>query len=107
MEEIDALFEEWREALAGVQSLHPEEVLRVFVRNPFWIVGGIAEELGVAYTTARRAIKKLEEAGFVSQTGTSKRCRVYCVRHMVEVLEALHTRSRLDTMPRGPLSEKT
>ena len=67
--EIDDLYEEWREALAGVQSGRPEEVLRLFIGNPFWTVGGIAKELGVAYTTARRAIERLEEAGIVSQTG--------------------------------------
>ena len=88
MEEIDGLFEDWREALAGVQSGRPEEVLRLFVENPFWTAGGIAEELGVAYTTARRAIERLQAAGIVSQTGTSKRNRVYCARQMLEVLEA-------------------
>ena len=69
MVEIADLFEEWREALAGVQSGRPVEVLRLFVENPFWSAGRIAEELGVAYTTARRAIERLEEAGIVSQTG--------------------------------------
>ena len=90
MEEIDGLFEEWREALAGVQSGRPEEVLRLFIGNPFWTAGGIAEELGVAYTTARRAIERLESAGIVLQTGTAKRNRVYCAREMLEVLEAPH-----------------
>ena len=88
MVEIDDLFEEWREALADVQSGRPEEVLRLFIGNPFWTAGGIAEELGVAYTTARRAIERTEAAGIVSQTGTSKRNRVYCAREMLEVLEA-------------------
>ena len=94
MEEIDGLYEEWREALAGVQTGRPEEVLRLFVENPFWTVGGIAEELRVAYTTARRAIERLEAAGIVSQTGTSKRNRVYCAREMLEVLEAPHAARR-------------
>ena len=90
MEEIDGLFEKWREALAGVQTGRPETVLRLFVGNPFWTAGGIAEELGVAYTTARRAIERLEAAGIVSQSGTAKRNRVYCAREMLEVLEAPH-----------------
>ena len=88
MVEIDDLFEEWREALAGVQSGRPEEVLRLFIGNPFWTVGGIAKELGVAYTTARRALDRLEAAGIVSQSGTAKRNRVYRAREMLEVLEA-------------------
>ena len=94
MVEIDDLFEEWREALAGVQSRRPVEVLRLFVESPFWTAGGIAEELGVAYTTARRVIERLEEAGIVLQTGTSKRNRVYCARDMLEVLEAPRAATR-------------
>ena len=105
MEEIDGLFEKWREALAGVQTGRPVEVLRLFVENPFWTAGGIAEELGVAYTTARRAIERLEEAGIVSQTGTSKRNRVYCAREMLEVLQAPQAarrhRSRKDSNSGG------
>ena len=42
MEEIDGLFEDWRKALAGVQSGRPETVLRLFIGNPFWTAGGIA-----------------------------------------------------------------
>ena len=94
MEEIDGLFEDWRKALAGVQSGRPETVLRLFIGNPFWTAGGIAKELGVAYTTARRAIERLELAGIVSQTGTAKRNRVYCAREMLEVLEAPHAAGR-------------
>ena len=45
-------------ARAGVQSARPEEALRLFVENPFWTVGGIAGELGVAYTTAQRAVDR-------------------------------------------------
>ena len=88
MEEIDGLFEDWREALAGVQSGRPEEVLRLFIGNPFWTAGGIAEELGVAYTTARRAIERLEAAGIVSLVGEAKRNRVYCAQEMLDVLQA-------------------
>ena len=46
MEEIDGLFEDWRKALAGVQSGRPETVLRLFIGNPFWTAGGIAKEWG-------------------------------------------------------------
>ena len=94
MQEIDGLFEDWQEALAGVQSGRPEEVLRLFIGNPFWTVGGIAKELGVAYTTARRAIERLEMVGIVSQSGTAKRNRVYCAREMLQVLEAPHAVGR-------------
>ena len=60
MEEIHGLFEDWRGALASIQSGRPESVLRLFVENPYWTVRGIARELDVAYTTARRAIDRLQ-----------------------------------------------
>ena len=88
MAEIDGLFEDWRKHLAGVQSGRPERVLRLFVENPYWTVGGIADELSVAYTTARRAIDRLEAAGIVSPVGEARRNRVYCARQMLEVLVA-------------------
>ena len=72
-----SLYGRWREALTGVQSGRPEQVLRLFVGNPFRTVSGVAKELDVAYTTARRAIDRLEEAGIVSLVGAARRNRVY------------------------------
>ena len=90
MQDIDELYEHWLEALSGVRSGRPEQVLRLFVGNPFRTVGGIAKELDVAYTTARRAIDQLEEAGIVSLVGAARRNRVYCARGMLEILDAPH-----------------
>ena len=94
IQDIDELYERWQEALAGVQSGRPEQVLRLFVGNPFRTVGGVARELDVAYTTARRAIDRLEEAGIVSLVGSGRRHRVYCARAMLEILEAPHAVGR-------------
>ena len=105
MDEIDGLFEHWREELAGVQSTRPEEALRLFVENPFWTVGGIAGELGVAYTTAQRAIERLQAAGIVSPVGAAKRNRIYCARDMLEVLEAPRAAGR--SVPNAPAPPRT
>ena len=94
IQDIDELYERWRAALAVVQSGRPEQVLRLFVRNPFRTVGGVAKELDVAYTTARRAIDRLEEAGIVSLVGAARRNRMYCARAMLEILEAPHAVGR-------------
>ena len=94
IQDIDDLYERWRETLAGVRSGRPEQVLRLFVGNPFRTVGGVAKELDVAYTTARRAIDRLEEAGIVLLVGEARRNRVYCARAMLEVLEAPHAVGR-------------
>ena len=94
IQDIDKLYEHWLEALSGVRSGRPEQVLRLFVGNPFRTVGGIAKELDVAYTTARRAIDRLEEAGIVSLVGAARRNRVYCARGMLEILDAPHAVGR-------------
>ena len=94
IQDINDLHERWREELAGVQSGRSEQVLRLFVGNPFQTVGGVARELDVAYTTARRAIDRLEEAGIVSLVGAGKRNRVYCARAMLDILEASHAAGR-------------
>ena len=85
---IDDLFERWSGDLAGVQSKRAQEVMELFVANPFWTVGGLAQVLKVAYTTARRAVERLEAAGIVSLVRPAKRNRVYCARAMLEILEA-------------------
>ena len=88
IEHIDALFESWLEDLSPVLSGRMEEVLGLFVESPFWTVGEIGKRLGVAYTTARRAVDRLEDAGIVSLAGDAKRNRVYCARAVLAALEA-------------------
>ena len=85
---IDDLFERWSGDLAGVQSKRAQEAMKLFVANPFWTVGGLAQVLKVAYTTARRAVERLQAAGIVSLFEPAKRNRVYCARAMLEILEA-------------------
>ncbi len=92
IQRIDELFQHWSEQLAGVQSGQSEKVLELFVENPFWTVRELAETLAVAYTTARRALDRLESAGIVTLVGEAKRNRVYCARAVLEVLEAPYTR---------------
>ena len=101
MEQIDGLLEGWREALAGAQLGRPREVLRLFAENPFRTVRGVAEELGVAYTTAQRAVERLQAEGIVSPVGSAKRNRIFCAREMLEVLEAPRAaaRSHLEALP--------
>ncbi len=88
IQRIDELFRRWLEQLSGAPSGQPEKVLELFVENPFWTVSEIAAKLEIAYTTARRALDRLESAGIVKPVGTAKRNRVYCARAMLEVLEA-------------------
>ncbi len=84
IEAIAALLERWREAASG----RANDMLPLFLRHPFWTAGGLSERLGIAYTTARRALDRLEEAGIVQPAGPAKRNRVWCARDMLEILEA-------------------
>jgi len=87
IQRIDALLRQWREAVATSPSRQPERAIDLFAENPFWTVGKLAERLGVAFTTAQRAIDRLESAGIVTLAGEAKRNRVYCARALLAVLE--------------------
>ena len=85
---LDTLLDSWRDDLADAFSPRLEEVLGLFVESPFWTVGEIGRTLGIAYTTARRAVDRLEEAGIVSQAGPSRRNRIYGARAVLAALDA-------------------
>ena len=87
IQRIDALLVRWREQLASSSSKLPWLVLDRFTENPFWTVNGLAARLGVAFTTAQRAIDQLESAGVVVLATAAKRNRVYCARAILDILE--------------------
>jgi len=86
-ERILGLLEEWRREAGGGSSKAPLEVLDLLATNPFITIKGAAEKLGAAFTTAQRAIERLEKLGIVSQVGEGKRDRVFCARSILELLE--------------------
>ena len=88
IESLDILFDSWRGDLGDALSPRLNEVLSLFAESPFWTVGEIGKTLKIAYTTARRAVDRLEEAGIVSPSGPSKRNRVYCARAVLAALDA-------------------
>ena len=78
----------WRHQLAPVRSQLPERTtLGLFLENPFWTVGRIADRLEVAFTTAQRAVDRLEMLGIVSRVGEARRNRVYCAEEVLTVLD--------------------
>ena len=87
IQRIDELFERWTQALAIGRSRLPEKALDLFAENPFWTVGGLAGRLEVAFTTAQRAVNRMEAAGIVARIGDARRNRVYCAEAILEVLE--------------------
>ena len=87
IQRIDDLFARWRHELASGRSRFPEQVLDLFAENPFWTVRSLASRLDVAYTTAQRAIDRLEMLDIISRVGEARRNRVYCAGDVLDVLE--------------------
>lgn len=87
IERIEVLLAGWREQLSSANSKLPERALELFTENPFWSVGKLAERRRVAFSTAQRAIDRLETAGVVALATEAKRNRVYCARAILEILE--------------------
>ncbi len=86
IERIESLLASWRKALEGAGSKVPLAAIDQLAGNPFWSIAGLAERLGVAYTTARRAIERLEGAGILTPT-SGKRDRVWCARQLLAILD--------------------
>ncbi len=87
IQRIDDLFSLWKREVSVDRSRFPERALDLFSENPFWTVGGVAERLNVAFTTAQRAVDRLEALGAVAQVGEARRNRVYCAEAALDVLE--------------------
>jgi Fic family protein len=87
IQRIDDQLARWRERLAKAPSRLPERALDLFAENPFWTVNRLAKRLDVAFTTAQRAIDRMESAEIVERIGEAKRNRVYCARAILDILE--------------------
>ena len=89
IQRIEGLLSGWKLELARERSRVPERTLDLFSENPFWTVRALAERLDVAFTTAQRAVNRLETLGVVSRTGKERRDRLYCAWAILDVLEGL------------------
>ncbi|HPC47927.1 MAG TPA: Fic family protein [Deltaproteobacteria bacterium] len=86
-ESINDQMASWRTGVAGIPSKVLPAVLERLASNPYITATRIAEDLGVAFTTAQRAIEKLKEMGILEETRRAKRDRVYCARAILEILD--------------------
>ena len=87
IQRIDDLLSDWKQRLTSSQSRLPERALDLFAENPFWTVSGVADRLGVAFTSAQRAIDRLKADDVVAQVGEVRRNRVYCAGAILDALE--------------------
>ena len=97
IQRIDELILSWRKDLAKAPSRLPVRAIELFVENPYWTANRLAERLDVAFTTAQRAIDRLESSGIVALAGEAKRNRVYCARALLSILEEPPQLAKLKT----------
>jgi Fic family protein len=86
-ERINGLLAKWRAKVAGVSSSVPAALIERLAANPYLTTKGAAGQLRVAFTTAQRAIAKLQKLKIVSQVGSARRDRVFCARGILDILE--------------------
>ncbi len=86
-ERINKHLNEWKEQMATGGSSAPTQIVEQLAINPFVTVKKMAEVLGVAYSTAKRAIKKLENGQIIEQVDQGKRDKVYCATAILDILE--------------------
>lgn len=84
---INGTLAEWQKNVAGESTKTPLRTVELLGTNPFITTKFCAQKLGVAFTTAQRAIARLERLGIVQQVGTAKRDRVYCAKALLDILE--------------------
>jgi Fic family protein len=84
---INDILAQWRSSLAEESTQTPARVLELLSANPFITTTGVARDLKLAFTTAQRAIERLESKGIVQQTSEAKRDRVYCAQALLDILE--------------------
>lgn len=85
---IGALLGEWRGLVAEAPSTAPSRLVDLLAENPYWTVRRAADRLGVAFTTAQRAMERLQAAAILKQVGEARRDRVYCATDLLAILEA-------------------
>ena len=84
---INKLLAEWQKSVSGESSNNPLRIVELLGANPFITTTRVADRLAVAFTTAQRAIERLEHAGIVKQVGHAKRDRIYCAGALLDILE--------------------
>jgi molybdenum-dependent DNA-binding transcriptional regulator ModE len=62
-------------------------MVELLAENPFWSIKRAAARLEVAYTTAERAIERLEAASVLRPVSRARRDRVFCARALLRILE--------------------
>jgi Fic family protein len=83
---INALVARWRAELAG-SSQPARRLVELVAENPYCTIRRVEQRLKVAFTTAQRAVERLQSAGILKQVNQARRDRVYCAAALLKILE--------------------
>ena len=86
-ERINKKLLEWRKLIADTSTKTPSLVIDMIAANPFITVKDTAEKLKIAFTTAQRAIDRLEKLNILKKENDAKRDRIYCAKDIFDILE--------------------
>jgi Fic family protein len=84
---INDLLAVWRNKVASYSTNTPLRAVDLLAANPFLTISGAASQLKLAFTTAQRAIERLEKNDIVQRISDAKRDRVYCAQALLDILE--------------------
>jgi Fic family protein len=84
---INILLSQWRRGASATNSATPAALVDLLAENPYWTVKKAAARLHVAFTTAQRAVDRLEKMSILTQVLGAKRGRVYCARRIMDILD--------------------
>lgn len=86
-ERINDIITNWKIKVGGDPSSPLQNIVNHLAVNPYITIKKISENMNIAFSTAQRAVVKLENLRVISQTTKSKRDRVYCATTILDILE--------------------
>ena len=88
-ERINTILTKWQKQMIGAPSKAPSQLVDLLAENPFCTITGVAQRLGVAFTTAQRAIDKLVRARILERSSEATRSDL-CARAVSTFSKSCH-----------------
>lgn len=87
LQRLSDLLSAWQAQLTRSGASVTRSIVQNLVKNPYLLISNVARDLGVNYTTAQKAIRKLEAAGILKKINKSKWGRIYYAAEVLSILE--------------------